>query len=283
MRIDSTHWPWLIGTLTALSVLTASFIVYVALSHGHARGGSLPGLAYGAAGYGLMLYAAFLGVRKKLPVWRIGKAQTWMRGHLWMGFLSLPLILFHCAFTWKGPLASLLMILLFITVGSGLIGAALQHYIPGLMTRSVPMETIYEEIPHVRRQLCAEADELAAGINSSGSNEGALQIEIDPEARVHFANVYKRTIRPGLSSDTGKHKKADPEHLRSAFDSLRRLLPASAYPILADIENICEEERQLQRQRRIYFWLHGWLLVHVPLSIALLVLGAIHAVMALRY
>ena len=155
MRIDSTHWPWLIGTLTALSVLTASFIVYAGLSHGHARGGSLPGLAYGAAGYGLILYAAFLGVRKKVPVWRIGKAQTWMRGHLWMGFLSLPLILFHCAFTWKGPLASLLMILLFITVGSGLIGAALQHYIPGLMTRSVPMETIYEEIPHVRRQLCA--------------------------------------------------------------------------------------------------------------------------------
>jgi hypothetical protein len=29
--------------------------------------------------------------------------------------------------------------------------------------------------------------------------------------------------------------------------------------------------------------LHGWQLVHVPLSIALLVLAAVHAVMALRY
>jgi hypothetical protein len=283
MRIDSTHWPWLIGTLTALSILTASFIVYAALSHGHARGGSLPGLAYGAAGYGLMLYAALLGLRKKVPVWRIGKAQTWMRGHLWLGFLSLPLILFHCAFTWKGPLASLLMILLFITVGSGLIGAALQHYIPKLMTRSVPMETIFEEIPHVRRQLCAEADELAAGITSSGINEGSFQVEIDPDARAHFASVYARSIRPGLASGQEKHVKPDPERLRSVFDSLRRLLPETAHPILADIEHICEEERQLQRQRRIYFWLHGWLLVHVPLSIALLVLGAVHAVMALPY
>jgi hypothetical protein len=49
------------------------------------------------------------------------------------------------------------------------------------------------------------------------------------------------------------------------------------------LESICEEERQLVRQRRIYQWLHGWLLVHVPLSIALLVLGGIHAIVALTY
>ena len=29
--------------------------------------------------------------------------------------------------------------------------------------------------------------------------------------------------------------------------------------------------------------MHGWLLVHVPLSMALLLLGAVHAVIALRY
>jgi hypothetical protein len=29
--------------------------------------------------------------------------------------------------------------------------------------------------------------------------------------------------------------------------------------------------------------LHGWLLVHVPLSYATLLLGAVHAVIALRY
>ena len=55
------------------------------------------------------------------------------------------------------------------------------------------------------------------------------------------------------------------------------------HPVLKDLENICEEEHQLSGQIRIYRWLHAWLLVHVPLSIALLVLGAVHAVMALRY
>jgi hypothetical protein len=58
---------------------------------------------------------------------------------------------------------------------------------------------------------------------------------------------------------------------------------APVHGVLDDLENICEEEHQLRRQIRIYVWLHGWLLVHVPLSMALLVLGAVHAVMALRY
>jgi hypothetical protein len=29
--------------------------------------------------------------------------------------------------------------------------------------------------------------------------------------------------------------------------------------------------------------LHGWLLVHIPLSLALILLGTVHAVMALRF
>ncbi len=61
------------------------------------------------------------------------------------------------------------------------------------------------------------------------------------------------------------------------------MLAPPVHSVLDDLENICAEEQQLSRQIRIYRWLHAWLLVHVPLSIALLVLGAIHAVVALRY
>lgn len=283
MRIDSTHRAWMAATLIVLAFLAGTFTTYSALSPNGPRGSSLPGLVYGVAGYGLMLCAALLGLRKKVPVWRIGRAQTWMRGHLWLGFLSLPLILFHCGFAWKGSLASVLMLLLFITVGSGLLGAALQHYVPKLLMRSVPMETIYEEIPHVRRQLCDEADLLAASISATGPAEETLQTEIDPENRARFASIYAEAIRPVLFSEAGGRLETRFENLAPLFDSLRSMLPADVHSVLFDLENICEEERQLQRQRRIHLWLHGWLLVHVPLSIALLVLGAVHAVMALRY
>jgi len=60
-------------------------------------------------------------------------------------------------------------------------------------------------------------------------------------------------------------------------------MPVAAHDVLRDLEGICEERRQLLVQRRLHLWMHGWLLVHVPLSFALLVLTAVHAVLSLRY
>jgi len=64
---------------------------------------------------------------------------------------------------------------------------------------------------------------------------------------------------------------------------LKTLLPAAAAGTVGDLEEICDEARQLERQERLHHWLHGWLLVHIPLSLALILLSAVHAVMALRY
>jgi len=250
------------------------------------------GLAFGIAGYGMMLYAGLLGARKKVPTWRIGRAQAWMRGHLWLGMLSLLLILFHGGFAFRGPLTLVLMLLFFIVIASGLAGAAIQHYVPSLMTSRVPLETIYEEIPHVRAQLREEADQLAASIcgdlgggASQESSVGvATLVEIEQEDRARFREAFLRKVRPYLTDPEAPGAElADAGRAEELFESLRRLLAAPVHGVLDDLENLCEEERQLSRQIRIYHWLHGWLLVHVPLSIALLVLGGVHAVMALRY
>jgi len=64
---------------------------------------------------------------------------------------------------------------------------------------------------------------------------------------------------------------------------LRTLLPPAYYEVVDDLESICEEERQITRQAKLHKWLHAWLLMHLPLSFALLLLGVIHAVMALAY
>ena len=265
MRIDQSHRPWLVGTVTAFLAMTAAYIAYVLRTPGGPRGGTGIGLAFGVAGYAVMLFEGFLGVRKKVPIWRLGRAQTWMRGHLWLGILTLPLILFHAGFAFRGPLTAVLMVLLVIVVASGVLGAILQHYLPRTITKRVPMETIYEEIPHVRAQLRDEAEQLVT----------TLAVEAEHDDKVRFREAYAHSIRPFLDA---------PETAASpAFESLRRATPAAFHPALDDLENICAEEHQLSRQRRLYHWLHAWLLVHVPLSVALLVLGGIHAVMALRY
>jgi hypothetical protein len=286
MRIDRTHRTWVVATVALAAISTVAYMLYAVETPSGPRGGSALGLTFGIAGYALMLYAGLLGARKQVPTWRIGRAQTWMRGHLWLGLLSLLLILFHAGFVFRGPLTLILMLLFFIVIGSGILGAAIQHYVPSLMTSRVPLETIYEEIPHVRAQLREEADQLAASICGPLEAEESLTVlvEIEHDDRERFREVYLNKVRPYLADpEIQDAELADPLRSGETFEALRRLLAPTTHGVLDDLENICEEEQQLSRQIRIYRWLHAWLLVHVPLSIALLVLGAIHAVVALRY
>jgi hypothetical protein len=294
MRIDRTHRPWVIATTVLAIASTVAYIVYAIETPGGPRGGTPMGLTFGIAGYAMMLYAGLLGARKQVPTWRLGRAQTWMRGHLWLGLLSLLVILYHAGFAFRGPLTLVLMLLFFVVIGSGILGAAIQHYVPTFMTSRVPLETIYEEIPHVRAQLREEADQLAAAI--CGPLDGAVEteqaieqsqtvlVEIEHDDRERFRDVYLHKVRPFLTDpETSGAEIADPLRSDETFEALRRLLAPPVHGVLDDLQNICEEEQQLSRQIRIYRWLHAWLLVHVPLSIALLVLGAIHALVALRY
>jgi hypothetical protein len=292
VRIDRTHKSWLVASLAILGVSLLLYGFYrVPLAAG-SMGGTAIGLAFGSAGFAFMIFAALLGARKRVPVYRFGRAQTWMRGHLWLGLVSLPLILFHSGFRYGHGLTAWLMTLLIVVVVSGLFGAALQHYMPRVMTREVTMETIYEEIGHVRTQLLEEAEELmqqVIGAEKKAAAEGGDPDSATPAVAVMdeaapLRNFYERELKPFLEKPGARGSAlGDAAQARSAFAQLRTLAPASLHTAIEDLEGICEEERQLTLQRHLHLWLHAWLLLHIPLSLALILLGAIHAVMALRY
>jgi hypothetical protein len=95
---------------------------------------------------------------------------------------------------------------------------------------------------------------------------------------------YARQLRPFLEHPAApRHTLSDPQQAAALFDELRTLLPLPLHSTVSDLESICEEQRQLTREARLHRWLHGWLLLHIPLSFALLLLGAAHAVMALHF
>ncbi len=294
MRIDHTHKGWMIASLSILGVSMLVYGFYRVPVGAGSMGGTAAGLAFGSAGFAFMIFAALLGARKRVPVYRFGRAQTWMRGHLWLGLLSLPLILFHSGFRYGHGLTAWLMTLLIVVVLSGLFGAALQHYMPRMMTREVTMETIYEEIGHVRAQLLEEAEELMKKINGDNKTTAAEGADADSPAgsaavavmdeAAPLRNFYEQELKPYLEKPGARGSAmSDAAQSHSAFTQLRTLVPASLQLAIDDLEGICEEERQLTLQSQLHVWLHGWLLLHIPLSLALILLGAIHSVMALRY
>jgi hypothetical protein len=326
MRMDKTQRGWALASLAILAVSAVSYVSYSLTSPQGPRGGSTIGLIFGVVGFTFMIFAALLGARKRVPTWRIGRAQAWMRGHLWLGFLALPLILFHGGFHFGGTLTRVLMWLLIITVFSGVFGAVLQHYVPRVMTTEVPLETIYDEIGHVRSLLREEADRAvesvcgpvglaklsnaevqraggftalrtmaasavplrtSAAVSAGASAAVAAAPEIillTEEESAPLRRFYLEEMRPFLEQPERRGQcLSDAQKAGSAFAGLRTLLPAAGRTTLDDLEDICDEARQLQLQARLHHWLHGWLLLHIPLSLALILLGAIHAVMALRF
>lgn len=271
-------------------------------------GGSFLGLTYGIAGFGAMVAVTLLALRKKFPIWRIGRAQAWMRAHLWLGALSLPLVLLHAGFLLGHGLTSVLMWLFSAVYLSGLFGAYLQQTMPRRIMREVPLETIYDQIGHVQSQLLSEGDTVVA--HASGKLEVSVsarpwRAEASAKAAEASGNAaasalasvtrvgaddtaplrefYAREMRPFLERPSRQHPLADPASASVSFARLRPLLAPEIAGALADLESLCEESRQLLRQQRLHGLLHAWLIVHVPLSFAVMALTIVHIVMALRF
>ena len=292
MLIDRSHRRWGFASAVVLVLSVAVYVPY-ALGPVPPSGGSFLGLTYGIAGFGAMVVVTLLALRKKFPIWRIGRTQTWMRAHLWLGALSLPLILLHAGFLLGHGLSAVLMWLFAAVYVSGFFGACLQHTMPRRIMREVPLETIYGQIGHVRAQLLDEGDtvvaeasgklQVAVRVAASGASALASVMRVGADDTAALREFYTKEMRPFLERPSRRHPLADPAAAAASFARLRPLVPPEIEGAVADLESLCEEERQLLRQERMHRLLHAWLVVHVPLSFALMALAVVHIMMALRF
>jgi hypothetical protein len=281
--IDRTHRSWAVITLGLLAASTALYAWYAATEPGGPRGGSGPGLLFGIAGSALMLFAGLLAARKRFPRWQIGSAQAWLRAHIWLGMLSVPLILFHAGFRLGGTLEQVLMAVFAFEILSGFFGLAMQQAVPRAMKIMAPSQAIYEQIPVVCERLKSAADKLFVEqkipLMIDAPAEGAT---LTPEDALR--SFYLRLVRPFLAFETAGSSRLAQETFASAqFDEHRSGLPERLRGVIDNLRRICDERRQLLSQQRLHAWLHGWLMIHGPAAAILLVLGLIHAVTALYY
>ncbi len=106
---------------------------------------------------------------------------------------------------------------------------------------------------------------------------------VPPALLAELRDFHIRVVRPFLSNGRSpQHRLEDDIAARRVFAQLRSDLPAELHDSLQELEDLCDERRQFNTQLRLHRWLHWWLIVHIPPSIALLVLFVAHVIVSLR-
>lgn len=313
------HRPWAVFVGLATLGATLWYAVASALASRFLGGGSLPGFTFGVIGGFICLFEFLIWPRKKFRAWRVGRVQTWMKLHIWLGLLSLPVLVLHSGFRLGGSLSAWLMILFLVVIASGVWGLVLQNFLPKKMLVDVPAETIHSQIGRIIglyhdeaarlvQDACGKAaatatDVLAdeeedgsdttrhfvvGAVRSAGKIRGKVlesrsagpTIAGSEPLRVFYESEVSAFLRPdGFKKSPLRYA----DRAKVIFDNLRTKLEIPAHPAAAALENLCDQRRQLAEQQRLHFWMHSWLVVHLPLSVALIVLMFVHIYEALKY
>ena len=260
------------------------------------------GLMFGIVAFAIFIFASALGVRKKKRLWPIGSVQFWLKAHIWLTTFTIPLVLFHCGFHAGGPHTTTLIWLYSIVMVSGFWGIALQQFMPKLMKESLPREVVFEQIPNIRAKIMEEAltfrgqmskqasTPAPAPVAVAASPEGGASsvvappvAEVDPSPQVLVDFLDEEGI-PFIMDKKGKQTRlADERVSNDVFRVLKLNVSDGFRSKVDDIQMWCDEHRLMARQERLHMVLHGWLIIHVPVSFALLVWTFWHAYITWAY
>ncbi len=313
------HLRWFVAAVLATA---AAVVWYGWEATGQSRwpgGSSLVGLTYGVLAGTIIVFECLLGLRRtqlfRTSRW-LGSAQLWMKAHIWLGLLAVPLVVMHSGLQWGGWLSTLVAGVFALVTACGIYGWLMQNLIPRWLIEAVPTETIHCQIEEVALQLSSDARrlvgmpvvapatlELTSRRNQSNNRllmAGAPRqvgtlLERLPRARQEsqqqlvipevLREAVARDVEPFLRSGHSAERGLNIAHRSSwYFEELkRRINERELQTVVSQLEQLCERRRQMNLQQTLHWWLHGWLCIHLPLAAMLLILLLGHIWFALRY
>jgi len=265
MPIARSGIAWRRIFIVLLIAITATY--FYSSSKEFPHGGSTLGLAYGTIGYALILLLAFFGIRKRWYRSRFGTLEQWLQSHIYLGVLTLVILLFHTGGRFNDKIAIATLILVAIVVFSGIFGAILYVTVPRLLTE-VESELTVVEISEQLNQLAKQMARIASGQSDA------------------FQRIYNYLIeesKPGWLGGWGllisrlARRKAKTS---AELPKLLTLVPADEEAELRQLLVVSRQRKELlirmlyqQRYKNI---LEAWLYIHIPFTIALLIFAIVH-------
>lgn len=217
-------------------------------------------------------FLAFYNIRKRLPMLPLGSSATWLQWHLYVGLGTIAIYTLHAGTSPPhGVLDTSLAAVYWLTISSGLCGLYLTRTIPVQLSR-VGEEVIYERIPAYRQQVRKKARELVfQSVETSGTST--------------LADFYSTRLLDYFEQPRGIGYRLRPTTAR------RRALMREMHDVrryLSDQEQICCEKLFALVRKKDDLDFHEarqgalklWLFVHIGLTVVLVLLAALHGLVA---
>ena len=266
------RWAFLLFVL-----LTALYVLYRWGRFPH--GGSWPGIAFGTLATLLIGVLLWYGVRKRQYRSRWGTMETWLQSHVYLGLLSLVVVLYHSGFRFEDRLAVAALVILSLVVLTGILGAVLYTTVPRILT-DVQGDASPEELAVEIRRFARSMARLTEGKSPvfRRIHRGLLK-ELEPRPlsgwRILFGSPRSRR---------GNHRsKAGEDDWTELLRQVESEEQEDLRELLVRSRQAKEQLQRLVAQQKHRNLLQVWLYAHVPLSLALVVLVLAHLVAVFYY
>ncbi len=219
----------------------------------------------------LMLFLGAFSLRKKLSMVPLGKASTWLRLHVAGGVLALLLYWLHTGTLWpNGVYEQVLGAAFYLVSVTGIVGYVLQRIYPVRLTQT-SVEVIYERIP---AEIAALREAAEAIVFQCTEETGS-----DTLARHYLETFHAFFRRPRnfLSHAVGGQRGG--HWVRQQIADLRRYLDEAEQRHLEGLAKLAFDKNRIDFHYTAQTIMKGWLLIHLPLSVLMVVLAVWHFIL----
>jgi Fe-S-cluster-containing dehydrogenase component/CRP-like cAMP-binding protein len=228
------------------------------------------GFALGITALAMILGALALAGRRRMNRFRtqLGTFETWTRAHVHIGLVGFGAALLHADFRAASLLTAMLLLSFALMVATGLFGAAFYKWMPRVITRLEGESQVEEDLVEERRAIRRRRANVLAG-----TPEGRALIE---KAQASAGSLLGRYLR---THDRGRAASA-------ALDAIVIGARALSRDQQREIEGLVHDavrEREIAAALVLYRIRMGWLITHVGVATALVVLVLVHIASVLYY
>ncbi len=219
----------------------------------------------------------------------LGTLAAWLHAHVFWGLAAAVIVWLHGGGRCGTTMGLLLNAASYFVIGSGIVGAVMWTFGPTWLTRAereLSVEKAFALRSHFERKLAEArtlpetraADAAAAAAAAKTASEAAERAAADPALQGKELDAAKKAAKK--AADDAKKAQAKAETAAGAIAAeQQRLLPEIA-TLEGQSRAVRAEATRLLRYRAL---LRGWRLLHVPVSVVLLALVAVHVLSIYYY